>query len=55
MMKFEEKIPTEKCVLASGLYSGGASFECPPRHSLILTEVFRSFPQSFQANAGIIS
>jgi hypothetical protein len=34
-------------------YSGGPTFDYRPRRQAILTEVFRGFPQSLQANSGI--
>jgi hypothetical protein len=35
-------------------YSGGPGFKSRARRPTILTEVFRSFTRSFQANAGIV-
>jgi hypothetical protein len=35
-------------------YSGGTGFKSRPRRTAILIEVFRGFPQSLQANAGIV-
>jgi hypothetical protein len=35
-------------------YSGGPGFKSQPRRPAILTDVFRSFPQYLQANAGIV-
>jgi hypothetical protein len=36
------------------LYAGGPEFDSQPRRMAILTEVFRGFPQSLQANARIV-
>jgi hypothetical protein len=35
-------------------YSGGPGFDYRPRRSAILTESFRGFSQSLQANSGIV-
>jgi hypothetical protein len=35
-------------------YAGGLGFKSRSRQPAILVEVFRSFPQSLEANAGIV-
>jgi hypothetical protein len=47
---------TERCggVVNTPSYSGGPGFDSWPWQQAILIEVFRCFPQSHQANAGIV-
>jgi hypothetical protein len=43
-----------RVVKAPTSYSGGPGFDSRPARAAILIEVFRGFPQSLQANAGIV-